>query len=101
MSLPVVRPPVITDFEDQNQRQARTAIKALSQPGVQRVVVKSVALSSSSTNVPHQLGRIPVGWQVTDKNAQADIWRDPTVASTSNFIALKASAAVTVDLIFW
>ena len=101
MGIPTVRPPVVSDYSDTNQRQTRTAIKALDQPGTRKVTVKGVALSGTTVRVPHQLGRIPTGWQVTDKTAQADIWRDATVPMSSDSIPLKASAAVTVDLVFW
>lgn len=101
MGIAPIRPPVITNFDDQNQRQTRAAIKDLTQPGSQRVVVRAVTLGTTTARVPHQLGRLPTAWQVTDKTAQADIWRDPSIPMTSDIIPLKASAAVTVDLIFW
>lgn len=101
MGTPVVRPPVITDYEDQNQRQTRAAIKSLDAPGSRKVTVRGVVISTTTVRVPHQLGRIPVGWQLVDKNAQADVWRDPTQPSTSDSIFLKASATVTCDIQFW
>ena len=94
-----VRPPVITDFDDQNQREVRTGIRQLD-GATRRVVVRAVALSTTSTRVPHSLGRIPLGWQILDKNAHADVWRDTSQATTNDAIFLKASAAVTVDLQF-
>jgi hypothetical protein len=101
MPVPTVRPPIVTDYDDQNQRQTRTAIKALDQPGNRKVIVKGVALSGTTVRVPHQLGRLPTAWQVIDKTAQADVWRDTASPVSSDSIPLKASAAVTVDLIFW
>jgi|SRR5690349_22837955 len=94
-----LRPPVVDN--DPSLRQVRTAIATLNEPGVRKVTVKSVALGATTMNVPHQLGKTPVGWQVIDKNAQADVWRDPAGTVTNDTIPLKASATVTVDLVFW
>lgn len=101
MPIPTVRPPKIRDYEDQYQREAREAIKALDAPGSRRLTVKGQALSGTTTLVRHGLGRIPVGWLIIDKTAQADVWRDTTQAMTNDIIPLKASGAVTVDLQFW
>lgn len=101
MGIPTVRPPPIRDREDQYQRDARAAIKALDSPGLRKIVIKGVTLTTTTKNVPHQLGRIPVGWQVIDINALATVCRDPAVATTNDTIPLKASATVTVDIQFW
>jgi hypothetical protein len=101
MPTPVVRPPKIQDYEDTYQRQARKAIKDLDSPGLRKVTVGPIALGVTTVLVPHQLGRQPVGWQIIDKNAQADVWRDPSGSITSDFIPLKASATVTVTLQLW
>lgn len=101
MSIPVLRTPRIIDPGDMSQRQVRTAVKQLDQPGTRRVTVANVQLGATTTKVPHQLGKVPVGWLVTDKNAQADIWRDTSISSTGDYIPLKASATVTVTLQFW
>lgn len=101
MSIPQVRPPIIRDVDDLFQRDARTSIKTLDTAGLRRSTVKGVALGTATVKVPHQLGKIPVGWTIIDKTAQGDVWRDTTVATTQDFLALKASASVTVDLQFW
>ena len=102
MPLPVVRPPKIRDYDDRYQREARQAIKDLDVAGSRRLTVKAVVLTTGVVNlVPHQLGRKPVGWLVIDKNAQADVWRDATVATSQDKIPLRSSANVTVDLQFW
>lgn len=101
MALPTVRPPRIRDTDDLSERETKTAVKGLDQPGVRKITVTGVQLGGTTVRVPHQLGRVPVGWQVTDKNAQADIWRDASIPSTGDTIPLKASATVTVTLQFW
>lgn len=99
MGIPVVRPPAIRDREDLYQRDARDAIKALDSPGLRKVTIKGVVLTTTALAVSHQLGKRPVGWQVIDKNAQGDVWREGD--SNKDTIPLRASATVTVDLVFW
>lgn len=101
MPIPTVRPPRIRDYEDQYQREARDAIRDLDQPGARRLTVGPQALSGTTTLVRHGLGRIPTGWLIIDKTAQADVWRDTTQTMTKDVIPLKASGAVTVTLQFW
>ncbi len=101
MPLPTIRPPKIRDYDDQYQREARSAIRDLDAPGTRRIVVKGQALVAGVTLVRHGLGKIPVGWAVIDKTANADVWRDTTVATTNDVIPLRATGAVTVDLQFW
>lgn len=101
MPLPTFRPPRIVDPGDTSQREIKTAVKQLDQPGTRRVTVTGVKLGTSTVRVPHQLGRVPVGWSISDKDAQADVWRDSTISMTGDFIPLKASATVTVTLQFW
>ena len=98
--LPRVKAPTIRDHDDRYQRDARTAIKALDQPGVQRSTVV-VTLGATTVQVAHRLGKAPIAWQLVDKNAQADVWRDPTFSVTTDTIPLKASGTVTVTVQFW
>lgn len=101
MGLPVVRPPVIRDHDDRYQREARAAIKALDTPGLRKVTVPGVGLIAGLTLVPHQLGKIPVGWQIIDIDAQATVWRDSTVAASNDTIALRSSAPAVATIQFW
>lgn len=98
MPIKPVKAPLIRDHEDQYQRDARQAIKSLDTPGLKRSTV-TVTLGVSVNNVAHQLGKIPVAWQVVDRNANAVIWRTGT--ANSDTIPLQASATVTVTLQFW
>lgn len=97
-----IRAPKIQDEGDRFQREAREAIKGLDEPGARRLTLKSVSLPTGQVNlVSHQLGRKPVGWLVIDKTAQADVWRDASVATTNDKIPLRSSANVTVDIQVW
>lgn len=97
-----IRPPTIRDPQDQFQREVNRAQKqanAVQQDS--RVYVRNVSLSTSTTAVKHSLGRIPVGWVVTDIQGTATVWRDVTAKSTADTIFLKASNAVIVDLMIF
>lgn len=97
-----VRPPTIRDPNDQFQREVNRAVKqsnAVQQDA--RTYVRGQLVNTTSTPVKHGLGRIPVGFVVTDLTAQATIWRDSSVKATADTIFLKGSSAVVVDLMFW
>lgn len=64
-------------------------------PMLQGVAVKQVVLSTSGTAVQHKLGRTPVGWFVTDKVVDANIWRTDW---DSMFLYLDTDLATTIDL---
>lgn len=62
------------------------------------VVHKDIVINTATT-IDHKLGRVPVGYLILQKNANANIWNG---AISENQIALNSSAAVTVTiLIFW
>lgn len=101
MPIPSVHLPKIRDYENPYEREAKAAIKALDASGVRRLTVTGVVLTTTTALVSHGLGKRPVGWLIIDKNAQADIWRDPLVEVTADKIPLRASATVTCDIQFW
>lgn len=58
-----------------------------------------IVIDTTTTLVPHGLGRRIVGWHLVDIQGDARVWRDTT--STANdelFLPLKASASVTIKL---
>lgn len=64
------------------------------------IVLKDISLDSSVDNViNHKLGRIPTGWFLIRKRAQADIWDiQDSNRTPSRTLVLKSSANVVVDL---
>ena len=64
------------------------------------VLLKNISLEASTTNmVNHGLGRVPIGWFITRKRAQSDIWDLQDVNTTpSRNLALACSDDVTIDL---
>lgn len=58
-----------------------------------------ITIGTSTTLVPHGLGRIFQGWHLLDIQADARVWRDATSTSDpTKFLPLKASASVVVKL---
>ena len=69
-------------------------------PILDGVLLSDVELSPTapfitSTEVEHRLGRTPLGWFVTAKDAQAVVWE---VSRDDLFLGLNTSADVTIDL---
>lgn len=63
-----------------------------------------IVLGPTTTKIPHGLTRAYQGWQIVDMTSDARVWRDDALDYTkeenskSKFLALKASATVTVQL---
>jgi hypothetical protein len=65
-------------------------------------IVKSVVLTTADKNVNHLLNRPFKGYLVINRNADSTIYTSTTTNNrTDLFIILKASATVTVDLMFF
>lgn len=97
-----IRPPTIRDPQDQFQREVNRSQKQANQVQQDsRVYRRNISVATTSTAVKHGLGRIPVGWQVTDTVANVAVWRDSTKTSTADTIYLIGSSACVVDLVFW
>jgi hypothetical protein len=99
MAIAPIKLPTIRDPDDQFQRDARKAVRTLDAPGTRKVTLSKVVLGVTTVKVPHQLGRIPTGWLIIDRNANAVVWRD--TSATNDYLPLKASATVTVDIQVW
>lgn len=58
-----------------------------------------ITIGTSTTNVPHGLGRQFQGWHLLDLQGDARVWRDTTsTADGTRFLPLKASTSVKVSL---
>lgn len=64
------------------------------------VLVEQIALGAGTvTQVQHMLGRVPRGWAVVRRSADARVWDAPEGSPASDkLLALRANAAVTVSL---
>jgi len=65
-------------------------------------VTSPIVITTSDTIVNHGLNRPYQGYIITDRNANAVVYTSATVNNTKNlFIILKASATVTVNILFF
>jgi hypothetical protein len=60
------------------------------------VLLQNIAVTTGVTQIPHSLGRIPIGVILVKNTVQLDIWQ-PT-AATRAVISIQGSAASTVSL---
>jgi hypothetical protein len=63
------------------------------------IIVKDVAVGTSSTSIDHKLGRELIGWIVISKSSDSRVW-DEQAGNTqkTKTLILKASSATTVSL---
>jgi hypothetical protein len=82
----------------ENTEQALESL--LNNPILNGVLLRSVQLTTGSPSlVEHKLGRKPLGYLVTKRNANATIYdTETTSVAEQNFLKLNTSANVTVDL---
>jgi hypothetical protein len=65
------------------------------------VLVEDVALTTSETRVFHGLGEPIRGWFPVRKSANAVVYEGTASSTPAAYINLRASAAVTVTLVFF
>ena len=53
----------------------------------------TATITTSTLTISHNLGKVPNGWFIFDKNADANVWR---TAWDKNTITLDSSATVTI-----
>lgn len=89
----------VREPDDQYQRDNKVAVDGvLSVPLLQGVLVTTVSLTTGTTRVAHNLGRVARGFFIVDATADVRAWRDATAPASLSFISLKASASATVSL---
>jgi hypothetical protein len=63
------------------------------------VMLTSISIGTSTTNIPHGLARSFLGFIITDLQGDARVWRDtdPSIDKTK-YLPLKASSSVTANI---
>ena len=84
------------EFSMMQTSWAQALNKVIDAPMNKGILLKSVALASGATTVNHLLGRMLQGWQITDINGAATIYRSQPKSDLT--LTLTSSAAVTVDI---
>lgn len=59
------------------------------------ILLKGLVVNTS-LQLSHKLGRIPQGYIIVSKNANANVWND--IPFTKDFINLNSSGNVTIDM---
>lgn len=62
------------------------------------VELKDIVITAAGLDIEHTLGRQPLGWLVTDINANATVWK---TAWTPKLLSLDASGIVTISLLIY
>lgn len=66
------------------------------------VLIQGIALTTADSIISHKLGRQYVGYIITNINANQNVYTSSTVNVAPEVqIILKASGAVTVDILFF
>lgn len=86
---------------DQTLSQMQTRWKSildvpLANPFNNISLLSNVVLKSGNNQIAHLLGRLQMGWFITDINGAATIYRYQPLTST--YLYLNSSAAVTISL---
>lgn len=76
-------------------RLARILAQIADDPITDRQRIEISLTTGIANRVYHLLGRQPKGWFITDKNANANVWR---ASWNSEYIDLRSSANVTLIL---
>jgi hypothetical protein len=97
--LPALRP-TGDQALDAVQRETREALRALADAPFADPVELTATIGTSTTLVPHGLGRRFRRWHLADLRGDARVWRDTaSTADPALYLPLRASSAVTVTLI--
>jgi hypothetical protein len=82
------------------EKDVREAVKELNKIQILNgQLLTGIALSTTTTRVPHKLGRPYVGFIVVDRTVDGRVYRDAAyMDQLSNVIPLLASTAMTVSL---
>jgi hypothetical protein len=81
------------------QEQIIAAVNPLVKSTVLNYVeLKDIALTSTTVDIEHTLGRQPLGWIITDNQADARVWR---AAWSDRFLSLTASGNTTISLLVY
>lgn len=100
----LARPEVLADLGELSrvlmamQDAVATSLRSVQTPIVDGVLLRDVALTTTSINVPHGLGRRWNGYIVTRRSAAQDVYDGTGTADATKEINLRAGGSVTVDL---
>jgi len=77
------------------QENVDAALRTLSTPLQNGVLITGITLTTNDTKVSHKLGRIPVGYIVVKRSTAATVF---DTALTDTFLTLKATTPTIVSI---
>lgn len=84
-------------WELANPKWAATLNPILALPILQGNLISNISLTASTSRpINHLLGRIPIGWFLTDNDSQAVVWR--SAESNQYTITLESDANTTISI---
>lgn len=66
-------------------------------PVIDGRLIEGVVISTSTTDIPHKLGRSWVGWVVTSRTSGV-VPYETTQTNSASFLSLTAASQITVDI---
>lgn len=84
------------DFQLMQSAWATLLNPMLSNPSLQCILLKDVALASGANVINHRLGRKPQGWRIVDINGAATIYRSANFNNLT--LTLTSSAPVQISI---
>ena len=99
MPLPTVERGPVQDKAAQRliDKLVVAVLSILKVPVINGKVLESLAITTSATNYPHGLGRLPKGWMLVSPQANTVVYEDRTLRSDT-MINLRGSSNGTVDV---
>lgn len=93
--------PLFQVLSDQSFSLLQTKWKSILDPllGIPTVngnLLSNIVLVNGDTVINHKLGRKLIGWQITDQNAAASIYRSKPISDTT--LTLTSNAICTISL---
>lgn len=74
--------------------------QVLEHPVISGQLLTSISVGTGATQVPHKLGRKPIGWSLVRLRANAVVWDEQDAETRQDlFLRLRASTPVVVDLL--
>lgn len=67
-------------------------------PMLSGLLLQDVVLGATATDVPHGLGRRPVGWFIVRRNGTAIVYEPSVSAIPDRFLKLQATATIVCTL---
>lgn len=98
MSIKAFKKPSQDNLSSLTNAVADYAQQLTKNPLLDYALIKQVKVSTTAVDIPHSLGRQWLGWVVTRKNADINVYETATQKPGEKYITLTASGSGTIDI---